>query len=72
MIAWLSSPVAAVLMSALIVAVFYHGQLGLQVVLEDYVHAQWLKLTGIVLMKLVALLLAAVCLFAVLRIAFGN
>jgi len=71
-IAWLSSPVAAVLMSALIVAVFYHGQLGLQVVLEDYVHAQWLKLTGIVLMKLVALLLAAVCLFAVLRIAFGN
>jgi succinate dehydrogenase / fumarate reductase membrane anchor subunit len=71
-IAWLHSPLVAILCCALIVATFYHGQLGLQVVLEDYVHSEWLKLTSIVLMNLLSLLLAATCLFAVLRIAFGS
>lgn len=71
-IAWLHSPLVAILCCALIVATFYHGQLGLQVVLEDYVHSEWLKLTSIVLMNLLSLLLAAICLFAVLRIAFGS
>lgn len=71
-IAWLRSPMAAILCSALIVAIFYHGQLGLQVVLEDYVNSEGLKLASIVLTKLVSLLLAAICLFAVLKIAFGS
>ena len=71
-IAWLHSPLVAILCCALIVATFYHGQLGVQVVLEDYVHSEWLKLTSIVLMNLLSLLLAAICLFAVLRIAFGS
>lgn len=71
-IAWLRSPLVAILCCALIVATFYHAQLGLQVVLEDYVHSEWLKLVSIVLTKLLSLLLAGACLFAVLRIAFGN
>ena len=71
-IAWLHSPLVAGLCCALIVAVFYHGQLGLQVVLEDYVHTEWLKLTSIVLANFLSLLLAAVCLFAVLSIAFES
>jgi len=71
-IAWLHSPLVAILCCALIVATFYHGQLGLQVVLEDYVHSEWLKLTSIVLMNFLSLLLAAICLFAVLSIAFGS
>lgn len=71
-VAWLGSPVTAILAGAFIVAIFYHAQLGVQVVLEDYVHAEWLKLTGIVLTKLVAMLLAGASLFAVLRIAFTT
>lgn len=71
-IAWLHSPLVAILCCALIVATFYHGQLGVQVVLEDYVHSEWLKLTSIVLMNLLSLLLAAICLFAVLSIAFRS
>lgn len=71
-IEWLRSPIVAILCSALIAATFYHGQLGLQVVLEDYVHAEGLKLVSIVLTKLVSLLLAVACLFAVLKIAFGS
>jgi succinate dehydrogenase / fumarate reductase membrane anchor subunit len=71
-IAWLHSPLTAVLCCTLIVAIFYHGQLGLQVVLEDYVHTEWLKLASIVLTQLLSLMLAAACLFAVLSIAFGS
>ncbi len=71
-VAWLHSPLVAILACALIVAVFYHGQLGLQVVLEDYVHTEPWKLVGIVVAKLLCLLLATACLFAVLRIAFGS
>ena len=70
-IEWLRSPLVAILCSVLIVAVFYHGQLGLQVVLEDYVHAEALKVPAIVMLKLASLLLAATSLFAVLSIAFG-
>ena len=69
---WLGSPLSAVLASAFIVAIFYHAQLGVQVVVEDYVHTEWLKLTAIVLTKLAAMLLAGASLFAVLRIAFAT
>ena len=69
---WLRSPLVAILCCALIVAIFYHGQLGMQVVLEDYVHTETLKLVSIVVLKLASVLLTATCLFAVLSIAFGG
>ena len=71
-IAWLHSPLVAILCCTLIVAIFYHGQLGLQVVVEDYIHTEWLKILSIVVVKLSSLLLAAACLFAVLSIAFRS
>jgi len=71
-LAWLETPLVAILCCALIVTIFYHGQLGVQVIVEDYVHTEWLKLTTIVAAKLLSLLLAGVCLFAVLKIAFVS
>ncbi len=40
-VAWVSAPHVTVLLIALSVALFWHLQLGLQVVIEDYVHAPW-------------------------------
>jgi succinate dehydrogenase / fumarate reductase membrane anchor subunit len=71
-VAWLHSPLVVILACALIVAVFYHGQLGIQVVLEDYVHSESWKLVAIVVTMFLSLLLATVSLFAVLSIAFGS
>ena len=71
-VAWLHRPLSAVLFVLLLISAFYHGQLGLQVVIEDYVHAEWLKLSSLVAMRLVALGLAVAGVFAVLRIAFGG
>jgi succinate dehydrogenase / fumarate reductase membrane anchor subunit len=46
--------------------------LGIQVVIEDYVHTEWLKISVLVLNKLVAFALGAAGIFAVLRIAFQG
>ena len=69
---WISSPVNAVLLLSLIVAVFHHAQLGLQVVIEDYVHTGWLKIASIIAVKFAAFVLSATSLFAVLKIAFTG
>ena len=69
---WISSPVNSVLLLTLIVAVFHHAQLGLQVVIEDYVHRGWLKLASVIAVKFAAFGLGATSLFAVLKIAFTG
>ena len=40
---FISSPINSVLLILLIIATFYHGQLGLTVVIEDYIHTRWLE-----------------------------
>jgi len=67
---WLSSPLAAVPMLLLIVSTFWHLKLGLQVVVEDYVHEEGLRLFSIVLVNFFAIAGSALAIFAVLRIAF--
>jgi succinate dehydrogenase / fumarate reductase, membrane anchor subunit len=71
-LAWLHAPVPAILAVLLLIATFYHSALGLQVVIEDYVHAEWLKVASIVVMRLISTGLAVAGIFAVLRIAFGG
>ena len=70
--AWIAEPVTAILLVLLIVATFHHMQLGMQVVIEDYVHAEGLKIAGIVLVKFAAIALAVASGFAVLKIAFAG
>lgn len=67
-----SKPWNAVLLVGLLVAMFWHAQLGLQVVLEDYIHNSLLALALQVTVKFVAVLGAIVSIFAVARIALGN
>ncbi len=65
---WIAQPLPAMLLVLLIVATFHHAQLGLQVVIEDYVHAEGLKIGLILAVKGLAVLLSVASLFAVLRI----
>lgn len=71
-VAWLGRPMPAVLMLLLIVATFHHAQLGLQVVIEDYVHQPGLRIALLVLVKFAAFGLGLAAAFAVLKIAFGG
>ena len=60
------------LTALLIVAVFHHAQLGLQVVIEDYVGHEAARLVAVVLVKAAAILLATAALVALLTIAIGG
>jgi succinate dehydrogenase / fumarate reductase membrane anchor subunit len=70
--AWLADPLAAVPMLLLIVTTFWHLKLGLQVILEDYVHQPGTKLFSIVLLNFFVIAGGALAFFSVLKIAFGG
>ena len=70
--AWIALPGNTTLMILLIGMVFYHGALGAQVVIEDYVHSEGKRLASLILMKLVLLLLGVFSAIAVLRVAFAG
>ncbi len=69
---WLASPLNAVPMLLLIVSNFWHLKLGLQVVIEDYVDEEGLKLFAITLLNFFAIGGGALAFFSVLKIAFGG
>lgn len=71
-VAWIGAPVNAVLMILTVAMVFYHGALGIQVILEDYVDSEPARVVLDVLQKFAAVVLAAAGIFAVLKIAFGG
>ena len=67
-IVWLSSPWSIVLMLALIVATFHHFSLGVQSVLDDYVHQPTVKLWSMLVLKAACMVSALLCIVAVLKI----
>lgn len=70
--AWAASPVVAGLLVLLIVATFYHAHLGLQVVIEDYVHSEGLKLFTLLAVKGASWLLAIIGVVSVLVLLLGE
>ena len=59
-------------MVLLLIALFHHMALGLQVVVEDYVHSELAKIPAVVAIRLVCVALAVAGIFATLRIAFDS
>ncbi len=70
-VGWLAQPIVAVPMMLMIISVFYHIRLGLQVLIEDYVHDDGLKFTTLMLVNFFAIGGAELGIFSVARIAFG-
>ena len=70
--AWLASPVSASLMILLVISTFYHARLGVQVVIEDYVHHEGAKLAALAALTLVVVALAVACIVAVLKVSLGS
>jgi succinate dehydrogenase / fumarate reductase membrane anchor subunit len=69
--AWIGSPLVMVLLSLTIVVGLHHGQLGMQVVYEDYTEGG-LRLALIVLTRFIAVLFGVGAIVAILRIGFGG
>lgn len=68
MIAWLHAPVPLVLMLCLIVATFWHMELGLRVVIEDYIQRDAVRVPLLLFQRGLCIVLALFCLIAALRL----
>ncbi len=69
---WVGSPLPAILLVLLLIAIFWHASLGLQVVIEDYVHAEFAKLGLLIVVRLACFAFAVAGIFAVLSMAVGT
>ena len=72
MTGWLSSPIAAAALILLIVSTFWHARLGLQVLIEDYIHQGGSRFALIALLNLVAVSGAVFGIFCIASIAFAG
>ena len=70
-LAFIGKPLNSVLLALLCVTIAYHSYLGVQVVVEDYVHSKPLKISSLVLSRFVHVFLAIAAVYAILRIGIG-
>lgn len=70
-VAIVSHPVVAILLALFIVSVTYHMRLGMQIVIEDYVHGKGAKFAAVIANTFFAILIAVSCIFAILKISFS-
>lgn len=69
--AWLAKPINAAMAILFVIASLYHGKLGLQVVIEDYVHHRMAEVALLVAVKILSIVGGLLAVIAILKVAFG-
>jgi succinate dehydrogenase / fumarate reductase membrane anchor subunit len=70
--ATLAHPVVAIVMALFIVTGAYHMRLGMQVVVEDYIHSEGMKIALVMLNTFFSFVIGFAGVFAVLKLSFGG
>jgi len=68
LIVWLHNPVPALLMALWTITVVYHGTLGLQVIIEDYIHGKSTALTLLILLKFAMVIMLLATFFSLFKL----
>jgi len=68
---FIAQPVNSILLLLLTASMAYHSYLGIQVVIEDYVHAPGVKVVSLLLSRFAHVLLAVAAVYAILKIGLG-
>ena len=71
-VSWMAQSGTALLLIVLVLVATYHSQLGVRVVVEDYVHDSGMKTLTLVILTFAHALLAVAGVFAILKVAFGG
>ncbi|ANY20450.1 Succinate dehydrogenase/Fumarate reductase transmembrane subunit [Tsuneonella dongtanensis] len=70
--AWISEPLPATAVALFVISAFWHARLGLQVLVEDYVHIPGNKFAALAALNLAAVGGAGFALFSIVRLALGG
>jgi succinate dehydrogenase / fumarate reductase membrane anchor subunit len=70
-VAFIGQPLNSVLLTLLVITMAYHSWLGVQVVIEDYVHGHGLKVASLIISRFAHVFLAVAAVFAILKLGIG-
>jgi succinate dehydrogenase / fumarate reductase membrane anchor subunit len=71
-VAWMSQPLHAILLILLVVTLLYHSQLGVQVVVEDYVRTGWLNVLTLMVAKFAHVVAGVACIYSIVILSVGT